>query len=207
MTKKAVAAEEFSMLRQFLFIRTGCVNVEFYHNEETNLLRRTVCWIVDIIVVIFIAWFLVYGMGEQIPISGHSMLPVLKSEDVVLMNRLVYDFGSPKRFDVIVFRRDDDKTNVKRVIGLPGETVQIKDGAIYIDDRPLKAEDGLNHVSLAGLAEHPIKLDEDEYFVLGDNREGSEDSRFANVGNINKKQILGKAWLKLYPLIEIELVK
>ena len=181
--------------------------MEFYHIEETNFLRRIVCWIVDIVVVIFIAWFLVYGMGSQVTVSGHSMLPVLKSEDVVLMNRQAYDFGSPKRFDVIVFQREDDKTNVKRVIGLPGETVQIVNGIVYIDDRPLEAEDGLDRVSLAGLAENPVKLAENEYFVLGDNREGSEDSRFANIGNVKEKQILGKVWLKLYPLIEIEFVK
>ncbi|MBT9775811.1 signal peptidase I [Clostridium sp. MCC353] len=195
------------MQLSFFFTGIGCVELDFYQNEETNLLRRTVCWIVDIIVVIFIARFLIYGAGTQITISGHSMLPSLKSEDVVLMDRLAYDFGSPKRFDVIAFQRDDDKINVKRVIGLPGETVQIKNGIIYIDDMPLEAENDLNRVSLAGLAENPVKLADNEYFVLGDNREGSEDSRFTNIGNVKKKQILGRVWLKLYPLIEIEFVK
>lgn len=195
------------MQLSFFFTGIGCVELEFYQNEETNLLRKAVCWIVDIIVVVFIARFLIYGVGSQIVISGHSMLPSLKSEDVVLMDRLSYDFGSPKRFDVIAFQRDDDKINVKRVIGLPGETVQIKNGTVYIDDQLLETENDLNRVSLAGLAENPVKLADNEYFVLGDNREGSEDSRFTNIGNVKKKQILGKVWLKLYPLIEIEFVK
>lgn len=206
MTKGQCIFQKLMQL-SFFFTGIGCVELDFYQNEETNLLRRAVCWIVDIIVVIFIARFLIYGVGSQITISGHSMLPSLKSEDVVLMDRLIYDFGSPKRLDVIAFQRDDDKINVKRVIGLPGETVQIKNGIVYIDDQPLEAENDLNRVSLAGLAENPVELADNEYFVLGDNREGSEDSRFTNIGNVKKKQILGKVWLKLYPLIEIEFVK
>lgn len=181
--------------------------MEFYQTEKTNLLRRIVGWIVDIIVVVSIGWFAVYSFGTQVRMVGHSMLPVLKSEDVVLMNRLIYDFGSPQRFDVVVFQREDEKTNIKRVIGLPGESVQIKGGLIYIDGMPLEESHGLNEVSLAGLASEPVLLGEDEYFLLGDNREGSEDSRFANIGNVNRKQILGKVWLKALPVIEIELIE
>lgn len=181
--------------------------MEFYHKEETNLLRRIVNWAVDVIVVIAFAWFTVYAFGTQIGVAGHSMLPLLKSEDVVLMNRLTYDFSSPKRFDVVVFERDDHKANVKRVIGLPGEVVQIKGGHIYIDDVRLKAEDGLDTVSLAGLAEKPVHLGEQEYFLLGDNRDSSEDSRFANIGNVRRDQILGRVWLRIYPLIDVELIR
>ena len=134
------------------------------------------------------------------------MTPLLKSEEVVLMNRLSYDFGNPDRFDVVVFQRDDKKANVKRVIGLPGEEIQIKGGFIYINGKKLEAEDGkLEQVALAGLAEEPVKLGEDEYFLLGDNRESSEDSRFSNVGNVHKDQILGKVWIRISPLTELRL--
>lgn len=180
--------------------------MEFYHVEETNRLRRVVGWIVDIIVVISLAWFVVYEFGGQVKIAGQSMTSVLQSEDVVLMNRLTYDIGSPKRFDVVVFQRDDKKSNVKRVIGLPGEVIQIKGGFIYINDQLLEAEAALGEVSLAGLAENPIELGEDEYFLLGDNREGSEDSRFANIGNVNKKQIMGKVWFRISPLIRLDFI-
>ena len=180
--------------------------MEFYQ-EETNNLRKMIVWLVDIIVVISLAWFVVYGFGTQIRITGQSMTPELRSEDVVLMNRLSYDLGSPKRFDVVVFEREDKKPNVKRVIGLPGETVQIKNGQIYIDDKPLEADKGLGQVSLAGLAENPVVLEEDEYFLLGDNRDSSEDSRFVKIGNVKRKQIRGKVWLRLIPFIDFKLVE
>ncbi|MEG0688534.1 MAG: signal peptidase I [Hungatella sp.] len=181
--------------------------MEFYQAEETNKLRRVINWMVDVVVVISLAWFAVYGFGSRVNIAGQSMVPILQSDDVVLMNRLAYNFRSPKRFDVVVFERDDKKSNVKRVIGLPGEVIQIKGGFIYINDQIMETEGNLNRVSLAGLAENPIQLEDGEYFLLGDNRDGSEDSRFANVGNVNKKQILGKVWLRLFPLIDLDFIE
>lgn len=180
--------------------------MEFYQVKETNTLRRVVGWIVDVIVVIALAFFTVYGFGSQVEIAGQSMIPLLQSEDAVLMNRLIYEFTSPKRFDVVVFQREDKKYNVKRVIGLPGEVIQIKGGSIYIDNQLLEAADNLGLVSLAGLAENPIELGGDEYFLLGDNRDGSEDSRFANIGNVNRKQIMGKVWIRISPFINIDLI-
>lgn len=180
--------------------------MEFYQVDETNMLRRVVNWVVDIIVVISLAWFVVYGFGTQIKMAGQSMAPVLSSDDVVLMNRLAYDFGSPKRFDVVVFQRDDKKSNVKRVIGLPGEVIQIKGGSIYINDVLLETEGKLGHVSLSGLAENPVRLEADEYFLLGDNRDSSEDSRFANIGNVDREQISGKVWMRILPLVDIGLI-
>lgn len=180
--------------------------MEFYQVEEKSRLQNVIGWIVDIVVVLALASFFLYAFGTQITMNGQSMMPLLRSEDVVLMNRLAYDFGSPDRMDVVVFEREDGKTNIKRVIGLPGETVQITGGQIYIDGDVLEAEDGLDQVSLGGLAEHPIELGPDEYFLLGDNRESSEDSRFANVGNVKKDQIRGKVWLRLFPMIDISLI-
>lgn len=170
-------------------------------------MRKVVGWIVDIVVVISLAWFVAYGFGTQVKIAGQSMMPGLQGDDVVLMDRLTYDFGDPARFDVVVFEREDHKSNVKRVIGLPGEVVQIIDGYIYIDGQRLEADNGLDRVVLAGLAENPVTLGEGEYFLLGDNRDGSEDSRFVNIGNVNRNQIQGKIWMRLLPLIHIGLVE
>lgn len=181
--------------------------MDFYQVEETNMLRRVIGWIVDIIVVISLAWFVVYGFGTQIRIVGQSMMPGLRENDVVLMNRLAYDLGSPKRFDVVVFEREDNKSNVKRIIGMPGETLQIRSGSIYINGERLDTPEGLDQVSLAGLAENPVTLEDDEYFLLGDNRDGSEDSRFANIGNVKREQIQGKIWLRLMPLIDVQLIE
>ncbi len=174
--------------------------------EDTTPLRRAIKWIVDIVVVISLAWFVVYGFGVQIKIAGQSMAPLLSGEDVVLM-KLSYRFSDIERFDIVVFEREDGKSNVKRVIGLPGEEVQIRDGFVYIDGEKLEAERGLNTAVLPGLAENPVTLGEDEYFLLGDNREGSEDSRFVNIGNVKRDQIQGKVWLRLMPLLDIGLIE
>lgn len=158
-------------------------------------------------VVLACAWFLVYGFCGQIQVSGNSMQPLLDAGDVVLVNRLAYDIGKPERFDVVVFERGDRKKNVKRVIGLPGETVQIRGGFVYIDGELLEAAEGLEQVSLAGRAENPIQLSGDEYFLLGDNRDSSEDSRFPNIGNVKREQIQGKVWLRMFPLLKLDLIR
>ena len=96
---------------------------------------------------------------------------------------------------------------MKRIIGMPGETVQILSGYIYINGKYLEADNDLNQVSLVGLAGSPIVLGEDEYFLLGDNRDGSEDSRFANIGNVKREQIQGKIWLRLAPFLDFGVVE
>lgn len=180
--------------------------MNFYQNEEQNLIRRICSWVIDITVVLAFAWFCLYAFGTQISINGQSMTPLLNSGDVVLMNRLSYDLGKPNRMDVVVFEREDHKTNVKRVVGIPGDTVQIRDGILYVNGKPFEGGEHLEQVSLAGLAEKPIELGEGEYFLLGDNRDSSEDSRFANVGNVKEEQILGKVWLRLFPLEDVRLI-
>ena len=132
--------------------------VEFYNREDTSPVRVFMSWVVDVTVVLAFAWFVLHSFGVQIVIAGQSMTPLLNSEDVVLMNKLIYDFKKPERLDVVVFEREDKKSNVKRVIGLPGEVVQIQGGYVYIDGERLEAADELERVSLAGLAENPIEL-------------------------------------------------
>ena len=146
------------------------------------------------------------------------MTPLLDSDDIVLMNQLKLVWGKPGRFDVVVFQREDQKKNIKRVIGLPGETVQIKDGQVWINGEVLQEEkqtmevDGEmveleKKIALAGLAENLIVLGEDEYFLLGDNRDSSEDSRFANVGNVKESQIIGKVWFRIYPALNMGIIR
>ena len=180
--------------------------MEFYVNKDTAWLRRIVRWAVNVVVVLALAWFLVYAFCAQVPVSGNSMQPVLSADDVVLVNRLVYDVGGPERFDIVVFEREDHKKNVKRVIGLPGETVQIKGGFVFINGEVLGVDNGLEQVSLAGRADTPIQLEEDEYFLLGDNRDSSEDSRFSNIGNVKREQIYGKVWFRILPLLKLDFI-
>ena len=153
--------------------------------------------------VIVLAFFLVRAAIERAVVPGTSVEPTLKEGTSIVVNRLSYLRKGPERFDVIVFEQEGEEHSyyhVKRVIGLPGDTVQIVNGSVYINGEMLKeAVNDLPKIHLSGLATEPFTLDEDEYFVLGDNRNKSEDSRFANIGNVTKKQIIGKAWFTLDP--------
>ena len=174
--------------------------------REKSPIQKFVGTVTNVIVVIALAWFLVHSFLTTEEMSGHSMEPAISASDLVLVDRLSYTFMKPKRMDVVIFQRSDATQNVKRVIGLPGETVQIKDGFIYINNEKLDALNDLGEAALAGLAEYPIILDKNEYFLLGDNRSGSEDSRFANVGNVKSRQIKGKVWLRIQPFSRFGLI-
>jgi len=170
--------------------------------RDVSVLHRTVYWIADVAAVLVLAIFVVLFFCDRVMVTGQSMEPTLAASDVVLVNRVTYHFDEPRRFDVIVFEKENKsavKKYVKRVIGLPGETVQIIEEVVYIDGLPLEGEAGLEHVTLAGLAAEPIVLGADEYFVLGDNRESSEDSRFSNIGNVKRAEIQGSVWLRVAP--------
>lgn len=180
--------------------------MEFYQEPDESVIQNLVHWIVDIIVVIAFACYLIYSFGTRVQVSGSSMNPVLNSGDVVLMNRFVYDLGNPSRYDIAVFQKENSSYNLKRIIGLPGETVQIKDNLVYIDGIPLTTDEPLGHATIAGVAEYPIELGDDEYFLLGDNRESSEDSRFSGIGMIKREQLTGKVWFKFQPIEEFGLI-
>ena len=170
-----------------------------YTYDDNKLLRLLIRMLVYFIVIISTAWFTVYAFMGQTIINGQSMSPVLSAEDVCLVNRLKIDLLKPGRYDIVLFERaDTGKLNVKRIIGLPGETVQIKEGRIYINGEELEDE-RLGNISLPGIAENIVELADDEYFVLGDNAESSEDSRFANIGNVKRETIKGKIWFRIKP--------
>lgn len=170
--------------------------------REISPLHSMVYWIADVAVVLVLAVFVVLFLCDRVTVTGQSMDPTLAASDVVLVDRVNYHFKDPARFEVIVFEKENNravKKYVKRVIGLPGETVQIIEEVIYIDGVPLEGEAGLEAVTLAGLASNPIVLGDDEYFVLGDNRDSSEDSRFSNIGNVKREEIHGRVWLRVAP--------
>lgn len=164
---------------------------------------RGISLVLETAAVIVLAFFVVRFSFERTAVQGDSMEPTLEADVSIIINKLSYLRKGPERFDVIVFEESGEEHqyyHVKRVIGLPGETVQIINGIVYINDEPLnEVVKDLPEMHLSGLAAEPMTLDEDEYFVLGDNRNKSEDSRFANVGNVTKEQIVGKAWLTVDP--------
>ena len=139
--------------------------------------------------------------------NGSSMKPVLESGDVVLMNRLSSDIGKPNRLDVVVFEREGQQPGIKRIIGLPGETVQIVDGYIYINGKQLDEHYGNEIIEEAGMAAEPVTLGEDEYFVMGDNRNDSKDSRYWIHPYVSKDKILGKAVFRYWPITKIKMIK
>lgn len=168
-----------------------------YRSLKTEKVKTAIEWGTEIIVVCILAWMLVSFFGQRVSNAGDSMSPVLKNGDVVLINRIVYDARKPKRGEIIVFRPNGNENAhycIKRVVGLPGETIQIKDGKIYIDGKVQKKDIYTSDLDFAGIAEKKLTLGETEYFVLGDNSAGSDDSRLADIGNVKREDIGGKVW-------------
>ena len=175
-----------------------------------HLFRSIGSWTVRIAIVCFVAFVLVLFFGKRVSNVGDSMNPELENGDIVLVNTLIYNAKNPARGDVIVFNPQGDKTvhsYMKRVIGLPGETVEIKEGILYINGKELQEDYKTTAIQEAGLASEKIKLKKQEYFVLGDNRLSSIDSRSLEVGNVKKTEIEGKAWFIASPMKHFGFVK
>ena len=125
------------------------------------------------------------------------MNDTLTNEEQILVNRFVYNVSSPKQGDVIAFLPNGNEKShyyVRRVVACPGDTIQIKEGVVYVNGEVYQEKITVASIEDAGVASEEIKLGNDEYFVLGDNRNNSEDSRLANIGNVKKSYIIGKAW-------------
>ncbi len=175
-----------------------------------KILRNILDFSLYILIILVVSLLVVKYVGQRTVVLGHSMEPTLSDNDNLFVDKISYRFHEPKRFDVIVFPYQyADKTYyIKRVIGLPGETVRIDEkGAVYINDVLLEEGYGKETIKDPGMAIDGITLQDDEYFVMGDNRNDSSDSRFVSVGNIKRNHILGKAFLRIYPFSKIGLVK
>ncbi|MCX4338862.1 MAG: signal peptidase I [Lachnospiraceae bacterium] len=175
----------------------------FYQKKkrlDPRLLKDGVELLVGSAVAVFLAFVLVFSVGMRTSVIGDSMEPVLYNGQEILMNRILYRISMPKRGDVIVFLPNGNQNShfyVKRVVGLPGETVQIRDGNVYIDGLMLAEDERFDKIVDPGIAQNEILLASDEFFVLGDNRNSSEDSRSGNIGAVKKDTIIGKAWFHL----------
>ena len=156
------------------------------------LIKEIASWIFWMFVSAFLAIVLVFCMGMKTNVIGSSMEPCLYNGQEIFLNRVIYRLSSPKIGDVVVFRPNgNEKAHyyVKRVVATPGDTVEFRDGRLYVNGVMEESED-YDKVADPGIAEEALIVGEDEFFVLGDNRNNSEDSRSANIGIINKKNIL-----------------
>ena len=173
---------------------------------EDKKVRGVLRLVFEIIVTLAFAALVGIAMFQSVTMQESSMEPTISVGDRYFMNRVIYRVSSPKRGDVIVFRinaSDDAALHIRRVIGLPGETVQIVDGQILINGETYKEGRDFPVISNPGMASSPVTLESGEYFVLGDNRNNSEDSRYGSIGKVNKKYITGKLWFKLFPVKSI----
>ncbi len=167
-------------------------------------------WTVKLGLVCLFAFVYVWFFGQKVSTVGDSMNPVLSNGDAVLVNRIVYNAMRPRRGDVVVFKPGGNKNShyyIKRIIGLPGETVEIIENGIFIDGERIEEEYETSEISDVGIAAEKIELGENEYFVLGDDRENSVDSRSEDVGNVERKDIYGKAWFVVSPIKHIGFIK
>ena len=153
-----------------------------YLERRNMMIRRIGLWVGEVVAAILLAFLVIQFCFQTVTVHGDSMQPAY------------YRFGSPKRLDAVILELENGSTthySVKRVIGLPGETVKIENGKIYINNKELKGFSEEDILS-AGLAAYDVELGEDEYFVMGDNCNNSEDSRVSNIGNIKRSQFVGK---------------
>ncbi|MGN0343532.1 MAG: signal peptidase I, partial [Lachnospiraceae bacterium] len=174
------------------------------------LLREIAVWILEIAITVAIAGVFVYFVGVRTTVVGQSMSDQLQDGDQVLINRFIYKVSKPKIGDVIVFLPNGNEKShyyIKRVVAAGGDTVQITDGVIYVNGEPSEDVYFSGTISDPGVATEKITLEADECFVMGDNPGGSEDSRFANIGNVKSEYIIGKVWFKLLPISDAGFVE
>lgn len=184
--------------RQRYILQEAQTSVRYY----LSYIPMIAVWIFRVAGICVFAFLIVWHLGQRVSMIGDSMNPVLRNGDVVLVNRLVYNARRPRRGDIIVFKPKGNENShyyIKRVIGLPGEKVEFRENQIYINGNRLEEKHQSTAVDRTGIVTEEMELGSDEYFVLGDDRENSEDSRDADVGNVKREYIFGKAWFVISP--------
>lgn len=173
-----------------------------------EIIKELAGWLLYNVLIIALTWIVVTFVGQRTEVSGSSMETTLSDKDQLIVDKMTYRFRDPKRYDIVVFpyQYQDNTYYIKRIIGLPGETVQILSGMVYIDGMRLDEHYGNEIMENPGIAEEPLTLGEDEYFVLGDNRNNSSDSRASDVGLIHRKDLIGRAWIRVWPLSQIGVI-
>lgn len=177
--------------------------------KERSILGELLSWLIYIVIVVILSLGIITFIGQRTKVSGHSMETTLSDGDNLIVDKISYRFRNPERFEIIVFpfQYEEHTYYIKRIIGLPGETVQVIDGYVYINGEMLDENYGLEVMDDPGIAAEPITLGEDEYFVLGDNRNHSSDSRDPSVGVLHRDDIMGRAWIRIWPFDKFGVIK
>ena len=184
--------------------------IETEENKMKHVLKEILSISIYLLLVFCAAYLIVTYVGQRTQVSGSSMETTLSDGDHLIVDKISYRFEDPERFDIIVFpyQYDTDTYYIKRIIGMPGGTVQIDDsGNIYVDGELLEEAYGREVIQNPGRANDPILLGDDEYFVMGDNRNNSSDSRDPSVGNIHRKDIIGRAFIRIWPSSKFGILK
>ena len=178
--------------------------------KEKSLMSTVLGWILYIAVIVGLTYLIITYVGQRTMVSGDSMETTLSNGDNLIVDKISYRFRDPERFDIIVFpyKYEENTYYIKRIIGMPGETIHIMDGYVYINGERLESDIyGNELMEYANLASTPIDLGEDEYFVLGDNRNHSSDSRDPSVGVLTREDLIGRAWVRIYPFDEMGVIR
>ncbi|MDY2726152.1 MAG: signal peptidase I [Anaerostipes faecalis] len=182
-------------------MRNGYTVTYQMRKQQRQRREKIIQYILKFVTAVFFAFIIVRFICFSYTIQGDSMAPTFEKGEKHLVNRIIYQVKKPSRYDIIVFGLDDEKNKsyyVKRVVGLPGETVEVKDGRIYINGKRTQAFSKEKILS-PGLASDKITLKKNQYFVIGDNYNNSEDSRSASIGNVKRENIIGKVSFKYWP--------
>lgn len=179
-------------------------------NRVGSVMRELLGWLFYILIIIGLTYLIITYVGQRTRVSGSSMETTLSDGDNLIVDKLSYRFQDPKRFDIVVFpyKYEENTYYIKRIIGLPGDTVQVKDGYTYINGELLESDIyGAEVMIEAGTASELITLGEEEYFVLGDNRNHSLDSRDPSVGILKREDLIGRAWVRIYPFDKMGVIR
>ncbi len=171
--------------------------------SKTNLGEEIKDWVISIIIAVVLAFFIRYFIVELYMVEGPSMRPTLINGERLVVNKFIYRLQEPKKGDIVVFRypRDPSRDFIKRVIGVAGDTIEIKDGKVFLNGQLLNEPYILERTRGSYAA---ATIPDGHIFVMGDNRNNSEDSRFRDVGFVSLEMLKGKAVMVFWPLDQMK---